>query len=84
MLLSAVRASHGKPRLPNFLPTEKFAYRQLPQYIEFQQTSDVIACIDDQSIKYLPVVMYFCQLKRQIANYVMYVSTVVEIIVKVN
>lgn len=84
MLLSVVCASHGKPRLPNFLPTEKFAYRQLPQYIGFQQTSDVIACIDGQSIKYLPVVMYFCQLKHHIANYVMHVSNVVEIIVKVN
>ena len=84
MLLSVVCASHGKPRLPNFLPTEKFAYRQLPQYIGFQQTSDVIACIDGQSIKYLPVVMYFCQLKHHIAHYVMHVSIVVEIIVKVN
>ena len=44
----------------------------------------MIACIDGQSIKYLPVVMYFCQLKHHIANYVMYVSNVVEIIVKVN
>ena len=84
MLLSVVCASHGKPRLPNFLPTEKFAYRQLPQYRGFQQTSDVIACIDGNSIKYLPVIMYFCQLKQHIAHYVMHVSIVVEIIVKLN
>lgn len=81
--LSGLRLAR-KASLTKLSPTEKFAYRQLPQYIGFQQTSDVIACIDGQSIKYLPVVMYFCQLKHHIANYVMYVSFVVEIIVKMN
>ena len=81
--LSGLRLAR-KASLTKLSPTKKFAYRQLPQYIGFQQTSDVIACIDGQSIKYLPVVMYFCQLKHHIANYVMYVSFVVEIIVKMN